>query len=76
MEIMDALKHLWDFIIAPLAIGIWWFFKKHITRIDGLEQRVVTAEKAILVMESQMRDISKDIDEIKAGINKLVDKLL
>ncbi len=76
MDFMDGIKHIWDYIIVPLAIGVWWFFKKHITRIDGLEHRVITAEKAILVMESQMRDISKDIDEIKSGINKLIDKLL
>lgn len=76
MELLDNLGHLWNYVIFPTIIGMWWFFKKHIVRIDGIEQRIVSSEKAIVVLESQMKDISKDIDEIKAGINKLIDKLL
>jgi hypothetical protein len=76
MDVFAGLKDVYDYLVAPIVIGAWWGFKRHIRRFEKLEQRTVEAEKAILVIESQMSDIRKDIDEIKAGINKLVDKLL
>lgn len=75
MDVWDGIKTLVNWVIVPCFAGLWFFLKKHINRSEILEKRLVDAEKAILVMESQMSDIRKDIDEIKLGINKLVDKI-
>lgn len=76
MDLLAEVKGIYDYLIVPLIAGAWWGFKRHIRRFESLEQRIVAAEKGLLVMESQMSDIRKDIDEIKHGINKLIDKLL
>lgn len=75
MEIVDGFKALVNYILLPCFAGLLFFVRKHISRIEDLEKRAIESEKDLAVMESQMSDIRRDIDEIKAGIQKLVDKL-
>lgn len=73
--IVEALKFLVNLILLPI-IGFGGFLlRKHVTRIDELDKRVLELEKDLAVMESQLQDIKCDIVEIKNGINKLVDRL-
>ena len=75
MDVIESFKSLMDYIVVPLALAIWWGIKKHVLRLEKLEDRTVQAEKAIAVMECQLSDIRRDIDEIKLGIQKLLEKL-
>lgn len=72
MELWDALKAFMNWIVVPFFIGAWWMFKKHVTRVDEMERRIVETERDIAVIESQMMNIKEDISEIKVGINNLL----
>lgn len=71
----DIFKTIIAFVSMPIVGIMSYFIKKHIDKLEDLDKRTTSAEKSILVIQSQMSDIRQDIDEIKVGIQKLVDKL-
>lgn len=73
MDTWDLIK---NFILIPVLSAIAWFGKQQFNKLQSQEQRIIDTEREIAVIKSQMDAIHKDIDEIKTGINRLVDKLL
>ena len=72
LETMDIIKYSLNFIAVPLFAAVWWGFKKHMIRVDGIDKRLTDNERDIAVIEAQMLNIKEDISEIKYGINNLL----
>ena len=66
---MDTVKAILQY--APFA----WFFKKQDNKLNSLEKRVSTVERATAIVETKVDAIREDIHEIKHGVEKLVDRL-
>ncbi len=76
MDIPEVFRSLGNFVMVPLVGALAFFGKSQLSRIDEHEKRLMESEKDIAVIESQLEDTAKDIEEIKLGINRLIDKLL
>ncbi len=75
MDLGDIFPAVVSALLMAGFGAIGFYRKKNIASIETLERRVTDVEKNILVLNSQMNDIKKDIDEIKEGVNRLVDRL-
>jgi hypothetical protein len=83
-DILDQIKY---FALLSIVGILSYFGKSQISRLDNLESHQkdtdkslsaleMRTEKAIAILEVEMRNISQDIIEIKNGINKLINKLI
>ncbi len=78
MEFLDIVKLILQYAVAPLAVVVWSMYKKHDTRLDRLEDDTnLTREDIIELRATVNQDIkymSKNIDDIKNSIQRLVDR--
>ncbi len=78
MEFLDIVKLILQYAVAPLAVVVWSMYKKHDVRLDRLEDDTnITREDIIELRATVNQDIkymSKNIDDIKASIQRLVDR--
>jgi hypothetical protein len=73
-SVMDILKMILQYAIAPLVAFIFWQYKKLHTRVDVHEQRIAGVEKSTAVIQVMVDTIREDIRDIKHGIEKLAEK--
>lgn len=71
-ELWGFIKEILQWFVAPLAVVIWWVFKKQDVRIENLEKRANDLEKTIARIETELQYIGRDIKEIKDNIIRLV----
>lgn len=69
-------NHTVSFLVASVGGVIAFFGRSWNSRLEQVEVRLHKTEKDIAVIESQINDLGKDIEEIKTGINRLIDKLI
>lgn len=73
-------QNLWYFIkewmVLPVIGAFAYFIKKYFSRVESAEQRIFQLEIRQAVLDTQISEMKKDIVEIKAGIDKLVAKLI
>lgn len=73
-NILEVVKLVLQYAVAPLAAFFIWMYKKQHTRVDKLEERIIGTEQSVAVIKVMIDNIKDDIREIKHGITKLVDR--
>lgn len=71
---MEVIELILRYAIAPFAMVAWWLFKKQDMRLEMLEKRTNELEHLTSRVEVEIAYISRDIREIKDGINKLIER--
>lgn len=74
MDIVDSAKAVYDIIVIPVIGIVGFILRQHISTVKELEVRGINNSSDIKVLQSQLEKLEKDIDEIKEGINKLLDR--
>jgi len=72
---MDILETIAKFIVAPIAIVVWWAFRKYDERIDAIEKRMNAIEKEMAVVETKLEGIKEGIDDIKQQLAQIFEIL-
>lgn len=71
----EFIKGSMNWIILPLLGSIAYFFRKYVTRVEHLETRINKMEIRMAVVEANIAHMREDIQEIKNGVDKILDKL-
>lgn len=74
MEIWPLLKGAVDWVIIPFAAVTWFFIQSHIKRVEAIERQGNENKEDIKVLKAQFLNLKEDIDEIKLGIHKLLER--
>ncbi len=63
--IFGVLKAVTDYLVIPLAGGLFFFMKKYIKRIEIVEGELQDTKTRTSVIESKVDDLRDDIKDIK-----------
>ncbi len=72
METWDLIKQLMNWIIVPVIGFLGWNYKKHVEKIDELEDQLNTMRIENAVIKTELHNITKMLDELKAMVNLLL----
>ena len=73
--IWTVIKASVEWLVLPLMASIAYFFRKYISRVGNVEQRINSMEIRVAVVEANITHIRKDIEDIKKGVDKILDRL-
>lgn len=74
MEGWDVVSFIFKYAVYPLMGGVTFFMTKQINKLETVEKRQQHTEVRISVVESKVDDLRDDIKEIKANVQKLVER--
>lgn len=74
METWELAKALLYYAVYPLVMGVMYFMKQHMKRVDDIERQLVETKVKTAVIESKVDDVRDDIKEIKDNVQKLVER--
>ena len=74
MEGLDIVKGLLYYAVYPLVMGIVYFMREHIKKVEQLDKQVQENKLRTAVIESKVDDIRDDLKEIKENVQKLVER--
>ncbi len=72
METWDLLKQLMNWVIVPVIGFLGWNYKKHVEKIDELEQQIHSMKVENAIIKTELHNITKMLDELKVMVNLLL----
>jgi hypothetical protein len=73
-KLVEDLRTIIDYALAPIMAFGAFLVKKHIKRIDDLDLEMRVVKTDVQVLKSKLDDMKDDIKEIKEGVTKLISK--
>lgn len=70
--IIELVRITLQYAVAPVAIIMWWSYKKFDNRLSIVETRLNLTERANDVLDTKINDIRKDLAHIQQGIDILL----
>jgi chaperonin cofactor prefoldin len=71
----EVVKAAVQWLVLPLVGAIAYFFRKYIQRVENVEKRISEMEIRMAVVENNIAHMRKDIEGIKKGVDKILDRL-
>lgn len=74
-----AIKDIASFLWIPLGAFMTYYVnreKESKRKVEETEQRITFVEGQVKILEIQVSGIKDDLQEVRRGVEKLVDKLL
>ena len=68
----DLIKSLMNWVIVPVIGFLGWNYKKHVEKIDELEDQLHTMRIENAVIKTELHNITKILDELKVMVNLLL----
>ncbi len=72
MELWELIKAAMNWVIVPVIGFLGWNYKKHVEKIDSLEQELHAMKIEHAIIKTELNNITKMLDELKAMVNLLL----
>lgn len=74
MDTWELIKEFITYAIYPALLVIAFFMRRHIARVDKVEEAVNVQNTRLAVVESKVDDIRNDVRDIKQNVQRLVER--
>lgn len=73
-NVWDAIKALMNWIVIPILGFLSWNYKKHVEKIDMLEEELQEMKVENAVIKTELVNITKILDELKDMVHVLLNR--